>query len=120
VLNAACVSCHPAVAREWQASRHRQAYTNAAFRQALAVEPSAFCRGCHARHFAIASGRPGRELLRDDRVFDDPEVVELDLTRPGPVSWWVTYQRVATVGTGTVPAEATLESEVPLHAGVLP
>ena len=78
-----------------------------------------------ARHFAIVPGRPGRTLVADNRVFDEPKVVDLVLRpasrpRKGVVSWWVTYQRVATVGMGTDPREARIESEVRLHAGELP
>ena len=78
-----------------------------------------------ARHFAIVPGRPGRELVADNRVFDEPKVVELVLRpasrpRKGVVSWWVTYQRVANVGMGIDPRAARIESEVRLHAGELP
>lgn len=79
-----------------------------------------------ARHFEVVPGKPGRRLVRDDRVFSGPAVVELDVTPPGPalrsgvISWWVSYQRVATVGAGTDPADAKIESEVKLHSGELP
>lgn len=78
-----------------------------------------------ARHFEIRPGAPGRALVRDDRVFDEPTVVELEIDGEGPVprgarlSWWVHYQRVATVGAGTDPRQVVLESEVPLHSGTL-
>ncbi len=79
-----------------------------------------------SRRFEIVPGKPGRHLAGDDRVFDGPAVVELSWERParaprsGVVSWWVSYQRVATVGTGTRPAEAKVESEVRLRSGELP
>jgi hypothetical protein len=79
-----------------------------------------------ARHFESIPGRPGRTLVRDDRVQSQPMVVEMVLAlpsptpRPGRISFWVTYQRVATVGAGTNPADARIESEVKLHSGVLP
>ena len=77
-----------------------------------------------ARHFEILPGRSGRVLVRDDRVFDEPNVVEFELApperRPATVAWWVSLQRVATVGTGANPADAKIESSVPLHSGVLP
>jgi len=79
-----------------------------------------------ARHFEFIPGRTGRHLSRDDRVQNEPKVVELELPTPSgaPASsrlaWWVTYQRVATVGKGTDPNEATLHSEVKLHSGRLP
>jgi hypothetical protein len=78
-----------------------------------------------ARHFEMIPGLPGRTLVRDDRVFDRPTAVSM---RPSPGSataprgvlrWWVTYQRIATVGTGTDPAGALVESEVALHSGKL-
>jgi hypothetical protein len=78
-----------------------------------------------ARRFEIEPGRPGRRLVADDRVFDEPKVVEMALD-PAPrprgsvVSWWVTLQRVATVGMGTDPKDARVESEVRLHGGDLP
>jgi hypothetical protein len=78
-----------------------------------------------ARRFEIVPGRPGRQLVADDRVFDEPKVVDLALDpSPGPsagvVAWWVTYQRVATVGAGTDPKNARIESEVRLHSGSIP
>jgi hypothetical protein len=74
-----------------------------------------------ARHFEIVSGRPGRRLTLDDRVFDSPVEIDLDLTpkKGDDVAWWVSLQRVAEVGTGSDPLEATIESEVKLHSGVL-
>lgn len=75
-----------------------------------------------ARHFEIVSGYPERQLVGDDRVFDEPRAVDLTLESAPPgstIHWWVTYQRVATVGVGRVPAEAKIESEVPLYAGDL-
>lgn len=77
-----------------------------------------------ARHFEIAPYRPGRTLVRDNRVFADPVVVELSCAldagvASGELSWWVSYQRVATVGVGTDPATARIESEVRLHSGTL-
>jgi hypothetical protein len=72
------------------------------------------------RHFEIVPGRPGRQLVDDDRVFDEPRTLEM---RFGPssrsVEWWVTLQRVAQVGTGIDPSAAKVESEVPLYSGVL-
>jgi hypothetical protein len=79
-----------------------------------------------ARHFEVQPGWPARRLVRDDRVFDEPAVVEVEIAppaaapRPARVSWWVTYQRVATAGVGTDPARAQIESEVRLHSGAIP
>src|SRR5262249_50661368 len=44
---------------------------------------------------------PGRQLVGDDRVLDEPRVVGLTPPeppgrgQPASVAWWVTYQRVA-------------------------
>ncbi|MEZ4381309.1 MAG: multiheme c-type cytochrome [Nannocystaceae bacterium] len=46
--DAACVACHPTVAAEWWSSQHRSAFTEPTFQEAHALEPHAFCRGCHA------------------------------------------------------------------------
>lgn len=49
--NERCIECHQEQAREWSASRHKDAYASRAFREALREEPPAntgFCRGCHA------------------------------------------------------------------------
>lgn len=77
-----------------------------------------------ARHFEIVPGRPGRTLTLDNRVGSEPGVVELSLPEEAPssarISWWVTYQRVATVGKGANPADAIIESEVKLHSGEIP
>jgi Cytochrome c554 and c-prime len=48
LLNAECESCHPVEAEQWRSSFHAKAYVNPAFQRALAIEPLAFCRGCHA------------------------------------------------------------------------
>ena len=68
-----------------------------------------------ARHF---EGR--RELTRDDRVFDQPNIVELPITAGATsVAWSVTLERVAQIGSGSDPAHAEIESSVPLHSGTL-
>jgi nitrate reductase cytochrome c-type subunit len=78
-----------------------------------------------ARHFEIRPGRPGRQLVADDRVFDAPRDVELDLALAraalpsGAITWWVTYQRVAQTQEGIDPSAVEIESEVPLHTGRL-
>jgi hypothetical protein len=46
--NAACEGCHVEIAAEWRSSQHHRATTDAFYQRALAVEPLAFCRGCHA------------------------------------------------------------------------
>lgn len=43
-----CVACHGAIADEWRASLHREAYTHHDFQRSLKREPLPFCRGCHA------------------------------------------------------------------------
>lgn len=76
-----------------------------------------------ARHFQLIPGRPGRTMVLDNRVTSEPRVVEMDIPANMPkeaqLSWWVTYQRVATVGMGTNPKEAVVESSVKLHSGRL-
>jgi len=77
------------------------------------------------RHFEIVPGMAGRHLSQDNRVTSEPKVVEWELSPPAAakpssrIFWWVTYQRVATVGTGTNPNDAIIESEVKLHSGNL-
>lgn len=46
--NAECERCHVAIAAEWRDSYHKKAYSDEAFQRALAREPLAFCRRCHA------------------------------------------------------------------------
>lgn len=46
--NARCEGCHAEIAAEWRGSLHRQAHSDPAYQRALAREPLAFCRGCHA------------------------------------------------------------------------
>lgn len=47
-INAECERCHVAIAAEWRDSYHRRAYSDESFQRALAREPLAFCRRCHA------------------------------------------------------------------------
>lgn len=47
-LNSTCEHCHVEIAREWRASLHAQAHTDPAYQRAFALEPLAFCQGCHA------------------------------------------------------------------------
>lgn len=46
--DASCAACHPAEAAEWRSSLHKRAWADPVFKKAYAVEPMAFCRGCHA------------------------------------------------------------------------
>ena len=46
--NAACERCHVEIAAEWRSSLHHLSDTDPVYRRALAIEPLAFCRGCHA------------------------------------------------------------------------
>lgn len=61
--NQACEGCHADVATEWRASQHRSAFTDETFQRALAVEPKAFCRGCHAPEDPDASRAGGPQTL---------------------------------------------------------
>jgi hypothetical protein len=56
--NDECASCHAEIAEEWRASLHRQAWIDPVFQKAYAIEPAAFCRGCHAPE-AKPSTMPG-------------------------------------------------------------
>jgi hypothetical protein len=47
-LNQTCEDCHADIAREWRASLHANAHTDAVYQRAFAIEPLAFCQGCHA------------------------------------------------------------------------
>lgn len=46
--NARCEACHTEIAAEWRGSLHQQAWQDPVFQKAYAIEPVAFCRGCHA------------------------------------------------------------------------
>jgi hypothetical protein len=46
--NRECVGCHAEVAAEWAGSLHRNADRDPVYQRALAIEPLAFCRSCHA------------------------------------------------------------------------
>lgn len=43
-----CLGCHASIAVEWAGSQHRSSFADEAFQRAYAIEPLAFCRGCHA------------------------------------------------------------------------
>jgi cytochrome c554/c'-like protein len=47
-LNASCTGCHRQIAAEWRTSFHAQSQQDAAYQRAFAIEPLAFCQGCHA------------------------------------------------------------------------
>ena len=73
-----------------------------------------------ARRLEVVPGRAGRQLVGDDRVFADPVVVEMPATNLGArIPWSVRLDRVAQVGAGTNGANATVESSVLLHSGLL-
>ena len=73
------------------------------------------------RRFEHVPGESARRLLEDNRVFDDPKIIDLPINGPaGSLEWWVTYQRVAQIGSGVDEANATIESEVRLSGGMLP
>jgi hypothetical protein len=46
--NQECVTCHPDVATEWEGSLHRGSFVDENVAVAMAREPRAFCRSCHA------------------------------------------------------------------------
>ena len=45
--NLTCEGCHSAIAAEWRGSLHHRAWDDPVFLTAYAIEPLAFCRGCH-------------------------------------------------------------------------
>jgi hypothetical protein len=47
-LNRGCEGCHVDIAQEWRDSRHARSQTDAVYQRAFALEPLAFCQGCHA------------------------------------------------------------------------
>ena len=61
--NQACEGCHADVAAEWRSSQHRTAFTDPTFQKALAVEPKAFCRDCHAPEDPDAARPDGPQTL---------------------------------------------------------
>ena len=46
--NGSCAGCHREIAEEWRESLHHKAWVDPVFQKAYAIEPMAFCRGCHA------------------------------------------------------------------------
>lgn len=58
-----CAECHAEIATEWKQSLHRAAWDNEYFKHAYALEPLAFCRGCHAPQ-AHPSQEPSAEARR--------------------------------------------------------
>jgi hypothetical protein len=46
--NASCEACHADVATEWRTSLHRRAWSDPVFINAYVLEPTPFCRSCHA------------------------------------------------------------------------
>ena len=46
--DAACMRCHPDEAAQWSGSPHQSSYAESTFQAAIAREPRAYCRACHA------------------------------------------------------------------------
>jgi hypothetical protein len=46
--NATCEGCHADIAAEWRTSLHRRAWSDPVFIDAYVLEPTPFCRSCHA------------------------------------------------------------------------
>src|SRR5262245_3556533 len=46
--DASCARCHEEIAAEWDASLHHHSWQNPYFVRAYALEPTPFCRKCHA------------------------------------------------------------------------
>ena len=62
--NARCETCHAEIAAEHRASQHKRSWEDPVFGAAYALEPLAFCRGCHAPESDPAEppGAPARAL----------------------------------------------------------
>jgi hypothetical protein len=48
LANAACEGCHAGAAMTWRASLHAQSWSDPVFQRSFELEPSTFCRDCHA------------------------------------------------------------------------
>ncbi len=48
VASDGCATCHPAIAQEWRASNHAQAWTDPLFQAEYRDTPDPACRHCHA------------------------------------------------------------------------
>jgi hypothetical protein len=59
--NQECTTCHPDVAAEWEGSLHRRSFVDDDVAVAMAREPRAFCRSCHAPE-GDPEARPAPEL----------------------------------------------------------
>lgn len=46
--NEGCTTCHEAIAQEWRASNHAEAFRHGTFQLAYTIEPLPFCARCHA------------------------------------------------------------------------
>jgi Cytochrome c554 and c-prime len=46
--DASCVRCHEEIAAEWDSSLHHRSWQNPYFVRSYALEPTPFCRKCHA------------------------------------------------------------------------
>lgn len=46
--DAECAKCHVDIAAEWRSSLHARSFSDDYVARAIAVEPTPFCRGCHA------------------------------------------------------------------------
>ncbi len=63
LANQRCEGCHQEIASEWRGSQHHTSFTDPTFQAALALEPKAFCRGCHAPEDPDASREGGPHTL---------------------------------------------------------
>ncbi len=54
--NASCEACHADIAAEQRGSEHASAFSDPVFQHAFAIEPTAFCRGCHAPESPVLGG----------------------------------------------------------------
>ncbi len=60
-----CASCHADIAREWRDSLHAQSWRDPIFLASYAVEPSPFCRHCHAPRMEPGARTPDARARRE-------------------------------------------------------
>ncbi|MBK8172374.1 MAG: hypothetical protein IPK60_18805 [Sandaracinaceae bacterium] len=60
-----CSSCHAEIAAEWRSSLHAQSFRDEVFQASYAVEPSAFCRNCHAPLMQAGEREPDANAIAE-------------------------------------------------------
>lgn len=99
-LNAQCEGCHAEEAQQWRGSLHRQAFTDTLFQRAYALEPLAFCRGCHAPE-ADPANPPPPELAELGVACTTCHVETANVVTAGRVSGAAPHPVLANAAFGT-------------------